>query len=104
VTQDVTVRLASGLMGVAPGTQVKMLHDNGTLSHVTDGSHEFDISRNQLTNDLTTAAAIQKSNDATQAAGDAFRSQQEAVEQQKQRDYIEFLRTHPLGAPTPTPK
>ncbi len=104
VTEDVTVRFPGGMMGLPPGTEVKMIKSVAGMAHVTDGTREFDINTKQLTNDLATAAAIQKSSRDAQAASDAFRQSQEAIEVQKQREYTEFLRAHPLGGAAPTPK
>lgn len=107
VTEEVTVRLKAGLMGVAPGTQVKLIKDKGDTVTVTDGTQEFDLQAAQLTNDLDVAAKIQKGVQNAEAAGAVYQRQQQAVLEQQQKAQREFLRTHPLGGPattgTPTP-
>lgn len=104
VTEDATVRIKGGIMGIAPGTQVKMILENGNIAHVSDGTQDFDIDKSKLTNELAIAARIVKDAQATQNASDAFRAQQDAIEQQKQREYLEFLKAHPLQRALSTPK
>lgn len=107
VTEEVTVRLKAGLLGVAPGTQVKLVKDKGDTVTVTDGTQQFDLQATQLTNDLDVADKIQKGTQSAEAAGVVFQRQQQAAYEQQQKAQIEFLRTHPLGGPsisgTPTP-
>lgn len=107
VTEEVTVRLKAGLLGVAPGTQVKLVKDKGDTVTVTDGAQEFDLQAAQLTNDLDVAAKIQRGNQSAEAAGAAFQRLQQAAYEQQQKAQVEFLRLHPLGGPgttgTPTP-
>lgn len=108
VTEEVTVRLKAGLMGVAPGTQVKLVKDKGNTVTVTDGAQEFDLPASQLTNDLDVAARIQKGVQSAEAASAVYQSQQQAVLEQQQKAQREFLRAHPLGGPattgTPAPR
>jgi hypothetical protein len=104
VTEEVTVRLPAGIMGVSPGTQVKLVKDKGDTKSVTDGKDTFDVKSSQLTNDLDDVAKILKGAQGAQQAGDAFLRQQQAAYLKQQQDQIEYLRTHPLsGNPTPTP-
>ena len=70
---------------------------------VSDGKDEFEVKKSQVTNDLDIAAIIQKRAAAAEAASENFRAQQEEILLKQQRDQMEFLRTHPLSAPTPTP-
>lgn len=108
VTEEVTVRLKAGLMGVAPGTQVKLVKDKGDTVTVTDGTQEFDLQASQLTNDLDVAARIQKGVQSAEAAGAVYQRQQQAILEQQQKAQREFLRAHPLGGPgttgTPAPR
>ena len=106
MTEDVTVRLTGGLMGVTAGTPVTSVKDNGeTLQVTADGRQQFTVKKSQLTNDLDVAQLILKRAQAAQAATDAYQAQQSAVLIKQQQAEIEFLKTHPLApsSPTPTP-
>ena len=103
VTEDFTAHIPGGLVGVIAGTQVKQLKDDGDTAQVTDGSTTFDIKKTMLTNDLDIAAAISKHSAAVEAATNAARADQDALATKQQQDQLEYLKTHPLAAPTPTP-
>ena len=51
----ISVPTDSGLTAVDPGTLVKTVEDMGEKLKVTDGAIDFEVSRNQLTNDVDTA-------------------------------------------------
>lgn len=106
VTEEVTVRLKAGLLGIAPGTQVKLVKQKGDVATVNDGTEEFDLKIAQLTNDLDIAARIQKGAQSADQASEVYRAQQQAVLEQQQKAQVEFLRMHPLGGSggTPTPR
>lgn len=53
-----SVTSASGVTGFAPGTKVSLLRRSAGLMHVTDGRTEFDVSPDDLTNDLDIAARV----------------------------------------------
>lgn len=103
LTDDVTVPLKSGLRGVPAGSPVRTIKDTGDTMQVTDGQQQFEVKKAQLTNDLDVALVIQRRSAANQAAGDAFRDEQERILIKQQQDQIIFLRDHPLSAATPTP-
>jgi hypothetical protein len=103
VTEDITVRLPAGLLGVIAGTRVQMLADKGETLQVTDGTDSFEVKKSQVTNEIEAATAIQKQAQAAQAASDQYQAQSEALQQKQQHDYVEFLKSHPLSVPTPTP-
>ena len=104
VTEDVNVKLKGGMMGVAAGTEVKMIKDNGDVAQVSDGTTQFDIKKSQMTNDLDVAAAIAKRTQAADQASDAFRAEQEAIAAKQERDRLEYIRTHASTLPTPAPR
>ena len=104
MTEDISVRLPAGILGVLAGTQVKMLKDNGDTLHVTDGRDEYDVKKSQVTNELEIARRIQKASNAAAADEARAQAQSEALYLKQQRDEIEYLKAHPLSTPTPTPK
>ena len=104
LTEDTTLPLQYGLEGLPAGTAVKLIKATGDTVQVDESGKVFTMRRNQVTDDLDVAAAVQKRTAATEAANEAARQQQEAVLVKQQRERIEFLRTHPLATPTPTPK
>ncbi len=104
VTEDISVRLPAGVLGVVAGTRVQRVADKGgDTIQVTDGHDNFEVKRSQVTNEIEAATLLQRNAAAAQAASDQFQQQSDALLQKQQRDYLEFLRTHPLSAPTPTP-
>jgi hypothetical protein len=103
VTEDITVHLPAGLLGLVAGTRVQMVADKGDTLQVTDGTDTFEVKKSQLTTEIEAATAMQHSAQAAQAAADQYRAQSDALLQKQQRDYIEFLKAHPLAVPTPTP-
>ena len=56
-----------GIIGIAPGTEVSVIGRNGPQMHVTDGTHKFDVSESNLTNNLDVADKI-RGGDATSQA------------------------------------
>ena len=104
MTEDLSVRLPAGILGIVAGTQVRMLKDNGDMLHVTDGHDEFDVKKSQVTNELADRPARAQgerrfgggrrprpgaSGGAAPQAGAAIRSN--------------TCKTHPLATPTPSP-
>ncbi len=96
VLQRLSIPSDDGIVGIIPGTRVQMLRDAGETLQVSDGTHEFAVSRAQLTDDLDIAARLAQ-HDATQQAGVAARqraqAQATALQQQK----------NALAAPAPGP-
>ena len=101
--QDVSVRLPAGILGVVAGTEVRLLKDNGDTLHVTDGHDEFDVKKTQVTNELEIAARVRKAADAALSADERVQAQQDAIRLKQQQEQLEFMKSHPLAAPTPTP-
>ena len=103
LTEDATVRLKAGLKGVVAGTPVKLVKDGGDTLQVTDGQDQFEVKKAQVTNDLDIAAKIARQSASQEAASENFRAQQEAALLRQQHDQVEFLKAHPLSAPSATP-
>ena len=103
LTEDATVRLKAGLKGVVAGTPVKLVKDAGDTLQVTDGQDQFEVKKTQVTNDLDIAARIARQAASQEAASENFRAQQEAALLRQQHDQTEFLKAHPLSAPSGTP-
>jgi major membrane immunogen (membrane-anchored lipoprotein) len=103
ITEDISVRLPAGLLGVVAGTRVQMVADRGTMLQVTDGQDTFEVKKSQVTNEIEAATAMQRQAQAAQAASDQYRQQSDKLLQKQRQDYIDFLKAHPLSAPTPTP-
>ena len=103
VTREITVRIPGGLLGVAIGTQVTLVADRGDKLLVTNGRDEFELLKSQVTNDPRMSALLVKRAQATQAEQDQYQAQQNALLLKEQQENLEFLKTHPLATPTPTP-
>ena len=103
VTKEATVRIPGGLLGVSIGTRVTLMADRGDKMLVTDGRDEFELNRSQLTNDPRLSALLIKRAQATQAEQDQYQAEQNALLLKEQQENLEFLKTHPLATPTPTP-
>ena len=103
LTEDVVVPIQNGLKGIAAGTEVKLVRESGDVLQVTDGGQPFALKKRQATDDLDVVDAIRKRVAADEAANEISRQQQEELLVKQQREQIEFLRTHPLASPTPTP-
>jgi hypothetical protein len=101
ITEDISVRLPAGLLGVVAGTRVQMVADKGATLQVTDGRDSFEVKKTQVTNEIEAAASMQRQAQAAQAASDQYRQQSDKLLQKQQQDYIDFLKAHPLAAPTP---
>ena len=101
--EDVSVRLPAGILGVVAGTQVKLLKDNGDTLHVTDGHDEYDVKKSQVTNEYDIARRVRKESDATAVEEARAHAQAEAIRLKQERDQIEYLKSHPLSTPTPSP-
>ncbi len=97
------MRLPAGLLGVEAGTRVQRVADKGDTMQVNDGRDTFEVKKSQLTNEIEAAMVLQKQAQAIDQANDQFRAQSDALRQKQQADYLEFLKTHPLAVPTPTP-
>ena len=97
------MRIPGGLIGVAIGTEVTLLADKGDKVLVTNGRDEFELRKSQVTNDPRLSALIIKRAQATQAEQDQYQAQQNALLIKEQQENLEFLKTHPLASPPPTP-
>jgi hypothetical protein len=86
--QRVSLKIDSGIVGFAPGTQVTMVEQGDPLSTVTDGQYQFAVVSSQLTNDLNIAEDVAKSDYANQAQIAAGIGQSVRLYEQQQRDVI----------------
>ena len=68
VMQQTSITTESGIVGVRPGTQVKLVKDNGASLRVSDGKQEFDVARASVTNDLEVVGRFHKAQAQQQAA------------------------------------
>jgi len=57
LTRHVGITTNDGIIGLNPGTELKVLKDNGISFHVTNGPNEFEVEKAVLTNDLYVARA-----------------------------------------------
>ena len=103
VTEDFTAHITGGLVGIAAGTPVKLVKDNGDTAQVTDGTTPFEVKKTLLTNDLDIAAAIIKRSRAIEASANAARAEQDAEAAKQQADQIKYLQAHPMSTPLPSP-
>jgi hypothetical protein len=82
---------AYGITGVAPGTKVVRVRDDGSVLRVkTGGGVEFEAAAQDLTNDLDIAAAVSKGDAQKQQALTSYIHQQRAIHP-----------IHPNETPTP---
>ncbi len=103
LTEDMSVPIKGGLEGLPAGTRVQLVRDQGDSLVMANGDHQFTVRRWQVTDNLDRATAVQRQTAASEAASVASLQQREAELVKQQREQVEFLRTHPLAAPTPTP-
>lgn len=68
LTERVALKRTSGIIGIVPGTAVRVLSHDGETFHVTDGKVNFDAAKQQLTNDVNQAAVLAGNDVATQEA------------------------------------
>ncbi len=101
--EDTLVPLPHGLQGVVAGTEVRLVKVDGDMVQVAIDDIQFTIKKTRVTDDLDMAAAAKKRAAAVESTDEAIRQEQEAVLVKQQQEQIEFLRTHPLATPTPTP-
>jgi thiol-disulfide isomerase/thioredoxin len=54
----VVLKRSSGILAIVPGTAVRVVSQNGGTLHVTDGTVNFDVAKEKLTNDVNRAALL----------------------------------------------
>jgi hypothetical protein len=82
--ERVAVTTKVGVTGLAPGTRVRLISENGNALRVTDGTTTFDVPKNKLTDNVSEAKfAAQNYYAAEQAGAQAFNA--EVVRQQQER-------------------
>jgi hypothetical protein len=114
--QRVSLKVDSGVVGFAPGTQVTMVQQGALLNTVSDGKYQFSVAPSLLTNDLNVAEDAAKSDYASQAQIAAGIGQSVRWFQQQQRDAIAAEEKEkaekkkgqkapaPRKSPSPTPR
>lgn len=78
LTTRISVPTDSGASAVEPGTPVKTVGDADGKLRVTDGAIEFEVSRNQLTNDVDAAHFLAVSAQEARAGGGVMAKEQTA--------------------------
>jgi hypothetical protein len=86
-----SLKTASGVVGFAPGTRVRVVQDKGETFSVTDGSTTFDVPADELTNDLDLAALVGRSDAKSQQTVAQWIVRQNAAGRQQHDDYIAML-------------
>ena len=81
---------AHGITGIAPGTKVVRVRNDGSVLRVRTGDVEFEAAAQDLTNDLDVAAAVSRGDAQRQQALTSYIHQQQAIH-----------RIHPNASPTP---
>lgn len=80
LVQRVSISNENGIVGIPAGRQVKILKQTKTGMHVTDGTTQFDVTPNQLTNDLDIEDSLvawdKKSQEALTAEGKRIADEQ----------------------------
>jgi hypothetical protein len=115
--ERVSIPAESGVVGLSPGTKVQFVRNEGNKVHVTDGKHEFEVAKFQLTNDIDLATSVVKNDAMAQQALTQYLQKQKAVvdkvemdkierqrakDEQAAREAAEWARYHPI-VPTPNP-
>lgn len=83
--ERVVITTDSGVSGIAPGTRVRLVQDNGATSRVTDGTITFDVSKDKLTGDAGVATLAARADDAAQRAAVDYMRQVNAALVQRQK-------------------
>jgi len=91
LTQRASINTDSGITGVAVGTKVTVLKDEGNTLYVTDGTNSFDVSRAQVTNDLDILSAAGQVEAEKQKALAIWNQQQKQAAQRQTEAKIQFL-------------
>jgi hypothetical protein len=91
VMNALSIHTASGVTGLAPGTRVRMLQDKGETFSVTDGSTTFDVSTDNLTNDVDLAALVARHDAESQHAIATWIRRQDDADHQARGDYNAML-------------
>src|SRR5215469_7599799 len=74
-----SVPTAHGITGIAPGTKVVRVRDDGSALRVRTGGVEFEATAQDLTNDLDVAAAVSRGDAQEQQALASYIHQQQAI-------------------------
>jgi hypothetical protein len=74
-----SVPTAHGITGIAPGTKVVRVRNDGSVLRVRTGGVEFEVAAQDLTNDLDVAAAVSKGDAQRQQALASYIHQQQAI-------------------------
>jgi len=85
-----SVANAHGVTGIAPGTKVVRVRNDGSVLRVRTGDVEFEAAAQDLTNDLDVAATVSRGDAQEQQALASYIHQQQAIHP-----------THPNASPTP---
>gem|GEM_PF-1241909 len=68
LTDRVVLKKSAGITAIVPGTAIRVLSQKGDTFHVTDGKVNFDVGKEQLTNDVNRAALLSGNDLATEEA------------------------------------
>ena len=103
--QRVSITTDSGIIGIDPGTKVTLVKDKITSLLVTDGQTQFEVTRDQVTNDMDAADAASKHSQASDAAvAESVRQRQEAelkAQKAQTEEAVREAQQHPTATPAP---
>jgi len=87
LVERISITTDSGIVGVSPGTKVTFVRDLGNAWLMTNGKTQFEVTQDQVTNDLDVAKAV-FANDQTalKAVADGIHAQEEAKRKQQQEE------------------
>lgn len=87
VTENISIMHDAGVIGIAPGTRVRLVKRNGPLMLVSDGKNQFEVSPDQVTNDTVAAQKLLQFDQANQSTLAEIQAQQKTalLEQERQR-------------------
>src|SRR5690242_17925885 len=89
--ERVSVPTQYGVTGIAPGTRVRLVQENGDQFRVTDGNTTFDVSVDKLTDDIDLGNLVARNDVASQRLLAAYIQQQNAADRQAHDAYIAML-------------
>lgn len=87
VTENISIMHDAGVIGIAPGTRVRLVKQKGPLMLVSDGKNEFEVAPDQVTNDTVVAQKLLQFDQAKQSTLAEMQAQQKnaLLEQERQR-------------------
>lgn len=101
--QSLSITSDDGIMGINEGTKVTLVKDTGKSLLVTDGHTQFEVTQDQVTNDMNVADALTKRDRAIDAAVAAGQLKEKQMLIKAQQDEAAREAKEQPSAPPPPP-